>query len=212
MNKPGIWLEEVTEALKALGGHATLDEIYEEIQERGRVEFTATWDATVRRTIESHSMDSSAFRGKHRFYSVDGKGKGHWGLVDFKPTYEVVDLTEDPSGFPEGRRALRQHVIRERNPRVIRLAKERFKAKHGRVVCQACGFDFEEHYGQLGEDYIEGHHTIPVSELIEGQETRVEDIGMVCANCHRMLHRRRPWLRLDELKKVLQLDKGNRTP
>ena len=31
----------------------------------------------------------------------------------------------------------------------------------------------------------------------------VKDIALVCANCHRMLHRKRPWLNMDDLKKVL---------
>ncbi|REJ13459.1 MAG: hypothetical protein C6W58_14565, partial [Bacillaceae bacterium] len=34
--------------------------------------------------------------------------------------------------------------------------------------------------------FIEGHHTIPVSELEEGQLARIEDIFLVCSICHRM--------------------------
>ncbi|WP_144467670.1 HNH endonuclease [Bacillus toyonensis] len=52
-------------------------------------------------------------------------------------------------------------------------------------------------------DFIEGHHTIPVSQLKEGEKTKIEDIIMVCANCHRMLHRRKPWLNEKELHLLL---------
>jgi len=49
----------------------------------------------------------------------------------------------------------------------------------------------------LGRGFIQAHHTIPVSELRKESKTKVRDIALVCSNCHRMLHRRRPWLRID---------------
>lgn len=90
----------------------------------------------------------------------------------------------------------------ERNPKLIQLAKDAYKKKHAKLTCQVCSFDFEEKYGAIGIDYIEGHHTKPVSEMTIGEETKIEDIAMVCANCHRMLHRRRPWLTIEELAKL----------
>lgn len=117
--------------------------------------------------------------------------------------YEI-DLTDDNEGFPEGKEVLQQHLIRERDNRVIKKVKNRFLQKHGKLFCEVCYFDFEEFYGELGAGYIEGHHTKPISEMKEGEETKVEDIALVCSNCHRMLHRRRPWLLMDELKKILK--------
>ncbi|WP_410979913.1 HNH endonuclease [Bacillus cereus] len=55
-----------------------------------------------------------------------------------------------------------------------------------------CSFDFYETYGEIGEDFIKGHHTILVSELEEGHKTKIADIAILCSNCHRMLHRKRP--------------------
>ncbi|PEE73604.1 hypothetical protein COM81_27770 [Priestia megaterium] len=116
---------------------------------------------------------------------------------------ERIGFTEDDEGFPEGKLKLKQHLVRERNPEVIKLAKERFLQLYGKLFCEVCGFDFKEHYGNLGEGYIEGHHTKPVSEMAENEQTKVEDIAFVCANCHRMLHRRRPWLSVNELRRLL---------
>lgn len=113
-----------------------------------------------------------------------------------------VGFTEDDESFPEGKQVLKQHLVRERNPKLIQLAKDCYKKKHDKLTCQVCGFDFEEKYGAIGIDYIEGHHTKPVSEMTIGEETKIEDIAMVCANCHRMLHRRRPWLTIEELTKL----------
>ena len=62
---------------------------------------------------------------------------------------------------------------------------------HG-TVCQACGFDFEKTYGEIGKDYIEVHHIKPLCER-EGAEgvNAATDLICVCANCHRMIHRRK---------------------
>ncbi|MZF04043.1 HNH endonuclease, partial [Bacillus anthracis] len=70
--------------------------------------------------------------------------------------------------------------------------------------CEICGFDFHKIYGELGKDFIEGHHTIPVSQLKEGEKTRIEDIIMVCSNCHRMLHRTKFVLTKEDLYSIIQ--------
>jgi len=105
--------------------------------------------------------------------------------------------------FPEGKLKERLHKQRERNSSLIKAVKKEALEKHGKLVCQCCGFDFEVKYGELGREYIEAHHTKPVSELHQdGEKTQKEDIALVCANCHRMLHRKRPWLKMNELKKL----------
>lgn len=51
------------------------------------------------------------------------------------------------------------------------------------------GFDFVEAYGEVGTDFIEEHHIVPLSEIGTQYTATVDDIAMVCANCHKMLHR-----------------------
>jgi len=111
---------------------------------------------------------------------------------------------DDEAAFPEGREVMLQHRARERNSAVVQAAKAKFLLKHGRFACQACGFDFEDFYGEAGQGFIEAHHTIPVSELRQGSKTKAADIALVCSNCHRMLHRRRPWITMSDLKTLLE--------
>ncbi|WP_394230911.1 HNH endonuclease [Bacillus thuringiensis] len=200
------WKSEIVESLKSLGGEATLEEIYEEVKARDNKVITKTYQNTIRGTIYKKSSESQDFQGgEDLFYAVNGKGNGRWGLKDYQPAKENVDLTEDDAGFPEGKKKLRLHIYRERNSKLIRTVKDKFKSKNnGKLFCEICKFDYKEKYGELGEDYIEGHHVIPVSELKEGSKTKVEDIILVCANCHRMLHRKRPWLSKEQLKEILQ--------
>jgi hypothetical protein len=116
----------------------------------------------------------------------------------------VLPEDDDETAFPEGRELFLKHRARERNPAVVQRAKALFLQKHKRFFCQACGFDFEKIYGELGRGFIEAHHTIPVSELSSCSKTKVSDIALICSNCHRMVHRKRPWLTVDKLQSVLK--------
>ncbi|MFR1823033.1 MAG: HNH endonuclease [Clostridium saudiense] len=203
------WLDEIIEAIEELGGHAFYKDIYDKIIERDNMDLiqNKSWRASVRGTIERYSSDSDVYNGKlDIFYSVEGKGKGHWGLRNFTPTIKNIDITDDDAGFPEGRKMLKQHIVRERDPRVIKKAKDIFKEKNDRIYCEVCGFDYESVYGDIGIDYIEGHHIKPVSELGENEVTKIEDIILVCANCHRMIHRKRPWISKERLKDLINRD------
>jgi len=111
--------------------------------------------------------------------------------------------TEDDECFKEGRKALRSHLCRERNRKLIAAAKAKEMEEKGVLRCLICKFIFKDKYGEIGADYIEAHHVKPVSELKENEKTKILDIALVCSNCHRMLHRRRPWLSMSELKKLI---------
>lgn len=189
----GIWLTEIVSAMEDLGGDASYLDLNKKIEERGKInlEKRKDWKAQVRGTIERFSSDSETYGGKQDiFFSVEGIGKGHWGLRNFQPTIENVNLTEDDIGYLEGKQVLRKHICRERNPKVIAEAKKRFKAQNnGKLFCEACGFSFTDSYGDLGDDFIEGHHKIPVKDIPDGARTKAEDIIMLCSNCHRMIHR-----------------------
>jgi predicted HNH restriction endonuclease len=127
-----------------------------------------------------------------------------WSLAQSKNgLYESIEEIE----FPEGGRIEVTHKTRERNPMVVTLAKRNFKRLHGKLFCQVCGFDFFQVYGNVGIDFIEGHHTVPLSNLDKTTKTKPEDIALVCSNCHRMLHKRRPWLEMKTLKDILMCNK-----
>ncbi len=111
--------------------------------------------------------------------------------------------TSSNDGFPEGKLVERKHKSRERNSKLITEVKSDFLKKYKRLYCTVCDFDFERNYGKRGREFIEAHHTIPVSDMVAGQETKKEDIALVCSNCHRILHRTRPWLSMKKLKKIL---------
>ena len=112
------------------------------------------------------------------------------------------DEIETYDGFPEGKESEILHKRKERSSKLIALAKCIY-IKKSKCKCQICGFDFYETYGVLGQNYIEAHHIIPVSELNKEGKTRIENIAFVCSNCHSMLHRKRPWLSINELNNLI---------
>ncbi len=116
--------------------------------------------------------------------------------------YETTVTPDVSVEFPEGRIVEIQHRARERNPTIVKLAKENYKKINKNLECQVCGFSFKI-YGEIGSDYIEAHHTIPISKMTSKSKTKIEDIVFVCSNCHKMLHRKRPWLNMKELKSVI---------
>ena len=88
----------------------------------------------------------------------------------------------------------------ERDPRLRIECLEYFGPK-----CQICNFDFELVYGPIGKDYCHIHHIVPLSEI--GNEHAVDprnDLLPVCPNCHSMLHRTKPAMLPDELRKLLE--------
>lgn len=99
---------------------------------------------------------------------------------------------------PEGEVKVRSHRYRERSRELVNMAKEFFYLQHKRLFCEVCDFDFGATYGE--PDFIEAHHRTPLRDLQPGMRTKLSDLAMVCANCHRMLHRGRPWPTIDELK------------
>ena len=104
----------------------------------------------------------------------------------------------------EGRALTVLHLRRERSTALARAKKDRALKTAGRLACEACGCDYAERYGDRGHGFIECHHTRPVAELGDGAKTRLEDLALVCASCHRMIHARRPWLEIEELREVVK--------
>lgn len=105
----------------------------------------------------------------------------------------------DDSSYPEG--AVRRVSIdkHERN----RWAREEC-IEHWGAQCRACGLDFGEKYGEIGQGYIHVHHLVPLREVgTEYEVDPVEDLRPVCPNCHAVIHRRDPPLTIPEVREML---------
>lgn len=104
----------------------------------------------------------------------------------FEGTSDAEDEPPRSASLIEVRR-YRLHRRIERNPRAAAEAKR----VHG-TTCQGCGLSFLAMYGEIGRGFIEAHHLRPLYTLEEGASTAYDvkrDFVVLCANCHRMIHR-----------------------
>lgn len=184
------WKDTVVDALEQLGGHAYLSDIYKTVIERSKRKFGNNVEASIRDALQRSSSDSEKYNGNEDvFYCVDGKLKGHWGLRNYNPADKTIDYTTSDESFTEGKEKLRLHISKERNYTFIKKAKK----DYNKCICQICGFDFFKNYGDIGKDFIEAHHIVPISELKNETSLKFSDLIFVCSNCHSMLHKIRPW-------------------
>lgn len=119
--------------------------------------------------------------------------------------FETITSPTTPDEYLEGEELLVTHRSHERNAGVVNASKALFKANHqGRLFCEVCGFDFKEKYGERGADFIEAHHAKPIAARNKNEPTKVEDIVLLCSNCHSIIHRKQPWLSILQLKQIIK--------
>lgn len=108
-------------------------------------------------------------------------------------------------GALEGRVKYLYHlrIEKSRSQKLVQDKKKQFQKAHNRLICELCGFDFVQVYGELGEGFIECHHQKPISQLDGTEVTQLADLVLLCANCHRMAHRN-GLLSIKELQAVLR--------
>lgn len=118
---------------------------------------------------------------------------------------EKLTFPDEEDSFPEGKDIYRLHRSKERNSKLVKQAKTIYIESNPRLECQVCNFSFLEFYGEVGSNYIEAHHIFPISELVQETKTKIDELVFLCSNCHKMIHRKRPWLKPENLKNLLQI-------
>lgn len=121
-------------------------------------------------------------------------------------TQSLPDLDLGESAL-EGNPRLVAHLQRERSSAIIKAKKKSVKNLTGKLCCEACGFDFKEKYGEYGDDFCEVHHLLPLSKSDGVVKTRLEDLAIICSNCHRIIHRTIPMLNMTTLGEILKNSK-----
>jgi HNH endonuclease len=120
---------------------------------------------------------------------------------EFVPSLPDIDFSAVVS---EGGYRMVSHLKRERNRSIVEAKKAAVLKSKGSLSCEVCGFDFSVTYGSLGEGFCEVHHLSPLSASNENVTTTLDDLAVVCSNCHRIIHRSNPMLSVAELSKVIR--------
>jgi hypothetical protein len=118
-----------------------------------------------------------------------------------KHEYVIVKKGGAPSESPywagdaewrEGTKKVRTHLRSERQTGLAAAKREQFIARHGHLYCENCGLVPPDVYeGKYADSCIEVHHArVAVADMKAGHLTKLEDLQCLCANCHRIEHKR----------------------
>ncbi|SDZ24299.1 HNH endonuclease [Jannaschia faecimaris] len=185
--EPGSWLFDLIEVYNELGGEAPYEKVYPLAQEK-RQKAGASWTkqspATIRRTVEDNAESSKNYRGRAVFYSVNGHGKGVWGLLpDYRKEAYPVDMRSPAyAAGIEGILQEQHYLRRSRDPKLVEQRKV-----IDDYTCQTCGFRLQ---WERDKYLIEVHHLSPLGNLHDVTVTSTEDLICLCPTCHRIAHTR----------------------
>jgi 5-methylcytosine-specific restriction protein A len=120
-------------------------------------------------------------------------------------TNNPTSTNDEDSEFYEGRLMTVLHKTRERDSRVRKRLLD-FRSKNGPLNCDLCSCRPISGVPAFLDAIFEAHHLKPLSlELVKS--TRLSDLALLCANCHRLVHRaisrEKRWLTLEECKAAL---------
>lgn len=103
----------------------------------------------------------------------------------------AVPFEPEEASWAEGSKKLVTHLRGERAPGLSKAKKAAFIRQHGRLYCEQCGLDPAVVYGEQGVACIEVHHSsTQIAQMSEGHLTSLDHLQCLCANCHRVEHRR----------------------
>lgn len=141
-------------------------------------------DASVGPKDFTGGVDSQCVRVlREAGYTIVTKGQE-------RPADPVPPSPED-AAWTEGSKVLVTHLRRERASGLAQAKKADFVQKHGHLRCEHCGMVPSERYGEHGDACIEVHHyAVQVKDMAGAHRTVLDDLQCLCANCHRVEHRR----------------------
>lgn len=113
---------------------------------------------------------------------------------------QVSSQPDDEFEFNEGRAVTEAHKRIERNKSIRKklLKNRKEEEKLHCEICKCNGLNIDEN---LRESIFEAHHKKPIAQTGE-IKTKLSDMALLCANCHRLVHRlisnKKQWISIDE--------------
>ena len=175
----------------------------------------------LHKTLETRGFAVPERRG----FSITKEGRAELRRhrFDLEPLFEfqfdasAAELSQLASGtqlhviderdITEGELRLRSNEYRTRSTELRQAAINHY-SHEGCIYCEACEFEFARAYPSIGDGYIQIHHLKPVS-FLKGKVLRIDEalsnVCPLCANCHQMVHRKRPPISVRALRSTLKV-------
>lgn len=99
---------------------------------------------------------------------------------------EHTEIGEDDDlEVPEGKILAARHRQRDRRLRAKLIEKRRPVG----LKCEVCDFAVSPNAPNSADSFFEAHHTVPLAAAEGERTTRLSDMSLLCACCHRFIHR-----------------------
>jgi hypothetical protein len=166
------------------------------------------------------------FDSKHRIRDLNGKSWPHQVPVEWENDFTPINVRfgAEPLTVKElNAEDLKQlngliEATNEKNAQVeaiegdiynieLQFRKRNSALIHAKKVnsnyrCEVCDFSFEEKYGDIGKEYIVAHHVNPIAVGL--RKTTLNDIALLCQNCHAMAHTRKEPISIKDLRELVK--------
>lgn len=128
--------------------------------------------------------------------------------IAFALASNITSSLEDDEEFvfKEGKTVTRIHMTRERSPDIRKKLLANRRETDGKLKCEVCDIVSPSLEPSLFDSMFEAHHIIPLSASKGSKTTRLADMSLLCACCHRFLHRmissKKRWVGIDEARRA----------
>lgn len=109
-------------------------------------------------------------------------------------------VTESDLIAIEGDPRMYFHLRRERDPAISEAKRQAIKAMHGKLSCESCAFTTPAAFPGFEGELCEIHHRLPLAFASEPVKTSLNDLAVLCPNCHRAIHRITPLMSVEEFR------------
>lgn len=170
------WVEDVFQALKNLGGQASLNDLYTEVRRIRTDSIPKSLNAIVRRTLEDNSPDSKNFKGKDHFRNID---RGIWALTNpsdnqviqkgkRSKTKKIMDAKVKNRFVPESFETLSNLLTTLKEYRLYANPKSASWNDYIRDIFHLCGFQTTQLDGNLLllGDAVKNNSSLAVLQII----------------------------------------------
>lgn len=157
------------------------------------------------RTLESKGLATYQNIGRDGLHKITNKGEKYLlgninnftfiidNNFDENQRKNIIDRDYSDLVIEEGFTKFSQVKSKTRSRKLVSIAKEHY-SQNGKLYCSACNFNFENFYGEIGSVFIEIHHLNPIFAREDNFEQSIREalggVTPVCANCHRIIHRK----------------------
>jgi hypothetical protein len=159
-----------------------------------------TWNKNDNKTpskkqLKSRGMASKAPTNSKQNQTNENEPQSADEMLD-----ALIDKDKLIAKAPECKKKLLTHYVKERS---ASLRNEKIKQFESKLYCEACGTDAKQnpkYHEEYCERIFEVHHKIPLADIDIETEMSVNDLALLCANCHRAIHATNPLLSVEEFK------------